>query len=376
MQIYKNIGLKISTLAFLLLFISNLSFAQDSTKSEKSESPEKFDAGKTIIEHVTDAHEWHIMELDGKPVAFPLPIILYSTDNGLTVFLSSKFEHGHADYNGYRMDGNKIVAVDANGKIDEAKTENIWDFSITKNVASILLVVTLMLFMFFSVVRTYKKNPGGTPKGLQSWVEPLIIFVRDDIAKSSIGEKHYKKYLPYLLTIFFFIWITNMLGLIPILPGGANVMGNLAVTATLASITFIITTVSGRKHYWRHIVAMPGVPVWVLIILTPIEIFGMFLKPLVLTIRLFANMLAGHIIALGFFCLIFIFGEMSTNVGLSVSIFSVAFVVFMTFLEILVAFIQAYVFTLLSAIYFGAAVEESHHEDAHTHNDMEQQLIV
>jgi F-type H+-transporting ATPase subunit a len=222
--------------------------------------------------------------------------------------------------------------------------------------------------MFISVAKSYRRRKGQAPKGMQSLIEPLIVFVRDDIAKSSIGPK-YHRYMPYLLTVFFFIWINNLLGLIPILPGGANVTGNLAVTGTLAVFTFIITTISANKHYWRHVFAMPGVPIPVLIILTPIEILGVFLRPFVLMIRLFANMSAGHIIALSFFSLIFIFGEMSPAVGLGVSIVSVAFVIFMTMLELLVAFLQAYVFTLLSAIYFGAAMEDHDHQnhDADVH---------
>jgi F-type H+-transporting ATPase subunit a len=173
--------------------------------------------------------------------------------------------------------------------------------------------------------------------------------------------------MPYLLTVFFFIWINNLLGLIPIMPGGANLTGNVAVTLTLAVITFIITTVNANGHYWRHVFAMPGVPVGVLILLTPIEILGVFLRPFVLMVRLFANITAGHIIALSFFSLIFIFGEMNTGAGLGFSLFSTAFTVFMMVMELLVAFLQAYVFTLLSAVYFGAAVEEGHHEEAHAH---------
>jgi F-type H+-transporting ATPase subunit a len=202
---------------------------------------------------------------------------------------------------------------------------------------------------------------------MQSLIEPIIIFIRDDVAKASIGEKKYLKYLPYLLTLFFFIWINNLLGLVPIFPGGANLTGNVAITMTLAVITFFIVSFSANKNYWHHIFAMPGVPKWVLFLLTPIEILGVFLRPFVLLVRLFANITAGHIIALSFFALIFIFGEMSVGLGYGVSIVSLAFTVFMTCLELLVAFLQAYVFTLLTAIYIGAAVEEAHH-DAHGHD--------
>ena len=202
------------------------------------------------------------------------------------------------------------------------------------------------------------------PKGLQSFMEPIILFIRDDVAKNSIGPK-YEKFMPYLLTVFFFIFINNLLGLVPFFPGGSNLTGNIAVCAVLAGITLLITLIVGNKHYWQHIFAMPGVPLPVLIILTPIELIGVVLRPFVLMIRLFANITAGHIIALAFFSLIFIFGELSTGAGFGVAIVSVLFTVFMGMLELLVAFLQAYVFTLLSAIYFGSAVEEAHHEDHH-----------
>ena len=191
-------------------------------------------------------------------------------------------------------------------------------------------------------------------------MELMIIFVRDDIARPAIGEKYYNRYLPFLLTVFFFIWLNNLLGLVPLFPGGANLTGNIAVPMVLAAMVFIITTISGKKTYWKHIFAMPGVPKPVLLILTPVEIIGMLLKPFVLMIRLFANITAGHIIILSFFSLIFIFGEINPVAGYGASIMSVSFVIFMSFLELLVAFLQAYVFTLLAAIYFGSAVEEEH----------------
>jgi len=324
---------------------------------------EKFNAGKLILEHIGDAYDWHLFG----HYSIPLPVIIYS-DKGCDMFSSTKFEHGHAAYQGnynYKLHENKVVVANEDGSVDKEATSKIWDFSITKNVAAMFISVIIMLWMFLAVAKAYKNKPGAAPKGLQSFVEPIIIFVRDDLAKSSIGEKKYERFMPYLLTVFFFIWINNLLGLLPIFPGGANVTGNIAITLTLAAITFIITLANGNAHYWRHIFAMPGVPPWVLILLTPIEILGIFLRPFVLMIRLFANMAAGHIIALSFFSLIFIFAEMSTIAGYGFSIFSTLFTVFMMALELLVAFLQAYVFTLLSAIYFGAAVEESHHHDAH-----------
>ncbi len=334
---------------------------------------EKFNAGKLISEHIGDAHDWHIMGEGASSVALPLPIIVYSQSRGLDVFMSSKFHHGHSTYKGYKLEENKIVAVNEleemdahHATVNEELTHQLYDISITKNVATLLFSIAILLYVMLSVAGAYTRNPGKAPKGMQSFIEPLIIFIRDDVAKASIGKK-YEKFMPYLLTVFFFILINNLLGLIPIIPGGANLTGNIAVTATLAVLTFIITSVNGTKHYWGHILAMPGVPKWVLFLLTPIEILGVFLRPFILMIRLFANITAGHIIALSFFSLIFIFGEINMGAGLGVSVVSVAFTVFMNFLELLVAFLQAYVFTLLSAIYFGAAVEEAHH-DTHDHD--------
>lgn len=365
---------KIKITALILTLFSAIAFNTLYANEEHAEAThevttKKFDAAKMITEHIADAHDWHI----AGHLSIPLPVIIYDTKKGWSCFSSSKFEHGHASYNGYSLSGNKIVSAQteemglepSDAITDESGSNgDIYDFSITKNVASIFLTVAIMLLIFLTVAKTYKRAPGSAPKGLlQNIVEPIIVFIRDDVAKASIGEKHHARFMPYLLTAFFFIWISNLLGLIPVL--GANVTGNIAVTLTLALITFVIITISGKKDYWRHVFAMPGVPVGVLVILTPIEIIGMFLRPFVLMIRLFANITAGHIIALSFFSLIFIFGETSTGTGLGVSVLSVAFTVFMMVLELLVAFLQAYVFTLLSAVYFGSAVEEHHHDDHH-----------
>ncbi len=357
------------TLLFNLFLGISFSFGENEGKKE---GEEKFNAGETIMEHVTDNHSWHILG----HTSLPLPVIIYS-DKGVECFSSSKFEEGRlavqGNYN-YGLIKGHIRVIGADIKIDEAATAKIWDFSITKNVASLFIGITVMLMIFLSVAKSYRKNAGKAPSGLQSWIEPLILFVRDDIAKPSIGEKHYRRFMPYLLTIFFFIWVNNLLGLIPIFPGGVNLTGNIAITLTLAVLTFIITTLNGNKHYWRHIFAMPGVPLWVLPLITLIEIMGVFLKPFVLMIRLFANIMAGHIIILSFISLIFIFGDMAKWIGYSVSPLSVGFSIFMGTLELLVAFLQAYVFTLLSAIYFGAAVEEHHHPPQH--HDTEQQAII
>jgi F-type H+-transporting ATPase subunit a len=278
--------------------------------------------------------------------------------------MSSKFHHGHSAYKGYKLnDADEIVPViPGTMKTDESKAKPL-DFSITKTVAGIFITVILMLIIFLSVAKRYKKEANRPPKGLQSVLEPLILFIRDDVARPSIGEHKYQAFMPFLLTLFFFILFANLLGLVPLFPGGANVTGNLSVTLVLATFTFLTTTFSGNKNYWQHIFNAPGVPWWLKIpipLMPIIEIAGMIIKPFVLMVRLFANILAGHIIILGFVSLIFIFGVANAAAGYGVSVVSVALTIFMNFLELLVAFIQAYVFVLLSAIYIGMATEESH----------------
>ncbi len=375
---------KTRTAALLIALFSLLfskSFAYDpgedtlKKKAEAAAAHEKkgFDAGKLITEHISDSYGWHMWGEGHHAVSIPLPVILYS-DKGLDIFMSSAFHHGQEDVvakNTYRLEENHIKVIE-NGVVNEEATAKLTDLSITKNVMSLLVSAFLLLWIFLSVAKSYKNRVGQAPKGLQSFIEPLIMFVRDDVAKTSIGPK-YEKFMPYLLTVFFFIFINNLMGLIPVFPGGANLTGNIAICAVLACFTLIIIFANSNGHYWRHIFAMPGVPAWVLIILTPIELLGVVLRPFVLMIRLFANITAGHIIALAFFSLIFIFGEMSTGAGLGVAVLSVAFTVFMGFMELLVAFLQAYVFTLLSAMYFGAAIEEGHHahDEHHAHDHVQ-----
>lgn len=320
---------------------------------------DKFDAGAMIIDHIGDGYGWHLWG----HTSLPLPVILY-TDKGLEVFSSNRLGHDphyeivQGQHYNYKLVEGKVLAVDAAGEPTEANA-NIYDFSITKNVAALLITVLLVVLVFFSVANGYKTNKGKAPSGVQSFFEPIILFLRDDVAKPAIGH-HYEQFMPFLLTVFFFILFSNLLGLIPVI-AGANLTGNIAVAAVLAAFTFIYVTIKGNGNYWSHIFFMPGVPKPVLLILTPIEILGVFLRPFVLMVRLFANITAGHIIALSFFGLIFIFGEMNQALGYGVGFFSVAFAVFMSLLEVLVAFIQAYVFTLLSAMYLGAATEEAHH---------------
>jgi F-type H+-transporting ATPase subunit a len=341
------------------VFISlHSGFATQADTTSHHEEP-AFNPGTMIVEHVIDSHEWHIMTIGNEHVSIPLPVILYNSGK-LDIFMSSKFHHGQESYNGYKLE----EEGENKGKIvDEATGEVPVDLSITKNVASMLISMLLIIIVFVSIGKSYTRRKGAAPKGLQSLLEPLILFIRDDVVKASIGEKHYEKYLPYLLTLFFFIFFNNLLGLVPVFPGGANLTGNIAITMVMAIFTFIITTFSANKNYWVHIVNTPGVPWWLKIpvpLMPIVELMGVFTKPFVLMVRLFANITAGHIIVLGFMSLIFIFGNINTGIGYGVSVVSVAFAVFMGLLELLVAFIQAYVFTLLSALYFGMATEEHH----------------
>ena len=368
-----RIQLKRMIISNALLIIALFSFSivsaseKDNHKENKDVHEKEFNPGTMIIEHIVDAYEWHILSYKNTHVSVPLPIILY--DKGkITAFFSSKFHHGHKSYKGYKIETEgknkgKIVAVKDNSLISDKDAVLPLDFSITKTTMGVFISIILLCFIFISVAKSYKKRKGEAPKGLQSLMEPVIIFIRDDIAKSSIGEKKYKKYMPFLLTVFFFIFFNNLLGLIPIFPGGANVTGNISVTLVLAVFTFVITTFSGNKNYWKHIFNAPGVPWWLKIpipLMPIIEIVGVFTKPFVLMIRLFANISAGHIVTLGFISIIFIFGNISPGLGYGVSFVSIIFAIFITFLEFLVALIQAYVFTLLSALYLGMATEEHH----------------
>lgn len=334
--------------------MSNHGESHESSSHGENHAPEKFAPGKMIMEHIADAHDWHMWGEGHDAVSIPLPVILYTQSKGITVFSSSRFEHGHAAYEGFELNGEgKVVWAEG------SNTEAIYDISLTKNVAAMLIAVFTILIITIGMAKSYKKNTGKAPKGFHNLVEPLILFIRDDIAKPSIGHKT-DKFMPLLLTIFSFIFVNNVFGLIPIFPGGANVTGNIAVAMVLALVVFVTINLNGNKYYWKHIF-MPDVPVWMYVIIIPIEILGVVLKPLVLMLRLFANITAGHLIILGFFSLIFIFGSMSQGLGYAVSPLSVAFTVFMGLLEMLVAFLQAFVFTLLTAIYIGMAVEEHHH---------------
>jgi F-type H+-transporting ATPase subunit a len=358
----KNSALK----ALFALFITFLSFqalasedieAKDNAAKNEHAAPhgeEKFDPTATILEHIGDSHSFHLWG----HTSMPLPVILF-TPNGLDVFSSSKLMDEHHEpiaftskYT-YLNEEEHIKVLNANGEVDEELSSKIYDFSITKNVFALFLSIAVILIIFLSVAGAYKKSVGKAPKGLQSWIEPIIIFIRDDIARPNIGYK-YEKFMPLLLTIFFFIWVNNLLGLIPIFPGSANVTGNIAITMVLATIVLIVVNVNGNKYYWSHIFK-PDVPFWLLPIMWVVEIIGVFSKPFALMIRLFANITAGHIIVLSLVSLIFIFKT------IAIAPVSVAFVIFMDVLELLVAFLQAFIFTMLTALFIGTAVEEHHH---------------
>lgn len=356
------------------------SMNSDSTAAENKHE-NKFDAGTFIMHHITDAHQIHFFTLNEgkeneKHISLYLPLIL-KDENGFKVFSSSHFYHHpitkeiegkhqhYYMYDGYLMfeekiykaEGEEGIKFDETGKI---ANQSVLDFSPTKSIIGILITIVLLLVMFGSAAAKYRKNPLKAPTGLQAWLEPMVLFIRDEVAIPSIGKDKADRFVPFLLTTFFFIWLANLLGLIPFI-GGFNVMGTLGVTIVLATVVFIITNVNGKSHYWTHIFWPPGVPFPIKLILVPIEIISIFMKPMVLMIRLTANITAGHIIILAFTCLVFIFGQQSAGAGYGAGVGSVLFMVFMYFIELLVTFLQAYVFTLLTAMYFGSAIEEPHH---------------
>lgn len=330
-------------LSFLLTLSIGLFGTAKANQEEGHEGEKKeLNVSEVIIEHVLDNHVWHLT--DG--LVIPLPVIVYSEEKGLDFFSSGNFfeHHQPVEYKGYKLEHDHIYLADS-GKA-------VWDFSITKNVLMLFINAFLLIAVLLTVAKAYKKNKGGAPKGIQSFIEPVVLFVKDEIVKPNIGPK-YEKYLPYLLTLFFFILFGNLLGL---LPGAANLTGNIAVTATLAVFTFLITNISGNKNYWMHILWTPGVPLPLRIIILPVEIIGIFTKPFSLMIRLFAAVTAGHIVLLSLVCLTFIFNSWAVGVGSSI------FVLFISLIELLVAGIQAYVFTLFSSLYIGMAVEEHEHD--------------
>lgn len=343
------------------------------------EKETKYDAKSVIMHHIGDAHEWEFFATESFHATLPLPVIVYSKENGLDIFLSSAFKHKEGDehnhdaakyYNNYILHHEKIYLADANGELvmdEEHHAANVMpmDFSLTKNVASMIVSLLLLSLVFIKVANAYTKKGQLVPKGMQSLMEPLILFVRDDVVRPNMGKKTGDAFMPYMLTLFFFIWFNNLLGL---LPGAANVTGNIAVTAVLALVTLVITNLKGNKYYWGHIFNPPGVPKPLLLIMWPVEILGIFTKPFALMIRLFANITAGHIIILSILGLIFMFSNGGVNVGagFGVSLAALPLALFLFCLELLVAFLQAFIFTMLTSLFIGQAMEDhGHHDEAH-----------
>ena len=361
MSLLKNI------LKYVIILFLSLNFQSGfASENESKETEEEMNVGKIILEHLADSYEWHITSIGEKHISIPLPVIVRSQKSGWHVFLSSKFHHGHAGYKDFYIaeEGDykgKIVEKDISGK--EIRP---FDISITKNAFSLLFNSTLLILLILYVARWYKKknrdNNYQAPKGFVALMEMLIMSVVDDLVKPCVG-KDYKKFAPYLLTVFFFIFLNNLMGLIPFFPGGANVTGNIAVTLVLALFTFFIVNIFGTKEYWKEIF-WPEVPTWLKApapLMPAIEVVGMFTKPFALMIRLFANIMAGHSITLGLTFLIFVTVKSGPVLNTSMTVVSILLTVFISFVELLVAYIQAYVFTMLSAVFIGLARVEHHH---------------
>lgn len=344
----------VATFSFFLLTFSTNLFAQENQETIQ-EREDAFDPTEMIMHHIQDAHSFHFFTYKDFHATIYLPVILYSPQKGFSVFSASKFGHeGELTYEGYKLEnGNKIVPVEAG--------TTVYDFSLTRNVVQMFLVGILFIWAMFGVARKYKKGIGVKtgPKGFQNFMEIIIIFIRDNVAKANLGSR-WERYMPLLLTIFFFILTNAMFGLIP---GVANVPGNIAFTLTLGIVALIVILFSTTGHFWKHLFWPPGVPFFVKVILVPVELVGtLLIKPGALVIRLFANMIAGHIVILAFVGLIFIFGGMFTALGFGFSPLSMVFIIFDYFLEILIAFIQAFIFTVLTAIFIGQGFEGSEHD--------------
>ncbi|WGD35741.1 F0F1 ATP synthase subunit A [Olleya sp. YS] len=363
-----------------MLFASTIALAETPVKDGANDGGQvdtKTEVEEYILHHIQDSHDFHLFSYtndagERKHIGFPLPVIIW-TSNGLTTFMSSEFHHDDSgqvivEKNGLKFTKihSKIYELDAGAStvaFDEehhaTNAHKVLDFSITKSVVGVLFVGLLMLFWFSRLAKQYKNN--AIPKGFSRVLEPLVLYVRDEIAKPNIGEKHYRRFTGYLMTVFFFIWILNLLGLTPL---GFNVTGQLAVTACLAIFTLIIYTASGNKDYWMHILWMPGVPILIRPVLAIIELAGaLIIKPFSLLVRLFANISAGHIVVMSLIAIMFTLKKSLGVVGATSLSLVLSF--FITLIEVLVAFLQAYIFTMLSALFIGMAVAEHDHDHDH-----------
>ncbi len=378
--------LSLLVLVFGLFFQANYSFAQQEEKpvvagteaaAEHKEEKKGINITEIVFGHVSDSHEWHFFSTesaDGKENAFaiPLPMIIYQPGKGLSFFLSNKFEEWKKNEETQTYISNSHEGLHMEKKMKEKVIADdgsqVYDFSLTKNVISMFIGVFLLLWLMTKASKNYKYGPMNAPKGFQNFIEIVVVFIRDEVAIPNLGAKKAGKFMPLLLTIFFFIWINNLLGL---LPGGANFTGNIAVTAFLALVAFIVMIANSNKHFWSHLLNPPDVPFAAKVLLVLIEIMSLFIKPIALMIRLFANMLAGHIVILSVICMIFIFAGLSKLAGTLFVPVSIAFSIFMFMLELLVAAIQAFIFANLTSVFLGQVMEgddhghEAHGEHAH-----------
>jgi F-type H+-transporting ATPase subunit a len=351
--------------------------AEAKANAHHAEKEGGFSLKNELFSHIMDSHDWHIFSVGEGEHAFhatvPLPVIVYTASKGLNIFSSSRFHHGHESYNGFTLNKVGTTKTDANGKVVERMAEEItaeggekvWDFSITKNILCMFISMALLIWIALAAAKGSKQN-GATkaPKGLQNVLEPIITFIRDNVAKPFLGSK-WANYMPLLLTFFFFIWINNLLGLLPL---GFNLTGNIAVTAMLALIFFVVMLFKSNKYFWGHIFNPPGVPLGIKFILVPIEFISIFIKPVALALRLFANIFAGHTIIICIISLIFIMAsKFGSGAGIGSMFISIPFTIFMFFIELLVAAIQAFIFTNLAAVFIGQATEEHHHTHEEGH---------
>lgn len=365
---------------FAFVFLLALIPLQPLAASEANTEKKELDVKELILDHLSDAYEWHFFTWGETHVSIPLPVIVKTQSSGWNplegwhVFMSTKFHHGQEAYNGFYVaqEGEyhgKVVEKNAAG--EEVRP---FDLSLTKDAVSLIITSILLITIILNVAKWYRKQEKDgqmkAPKGFIGMMEMLIMGIQDDVIKPCVG-KNYKKFSPYLLTVFFFIFFNDLMGLIPLFPGGANVTGNIAVTLVLAVFTFVIVNVFGTKEYWKE-VFWPDVPTWLKVpipIMPAIELVGVFTKPFALMIRLFANILAGHSIVLGLTCLIFVTTKLGPVINTSMTVVSVLLTVFISFVELLVAYIQAYVFTMLSAVFIGLAQVEPHHHAKHENSE-------
>ena len=340
--------------------------ASDSTSSvipDPIGDPDEIDVGEILFGHVGDSYSWHLTEWNGKHISIPLPCIVRSS-TGWHCFMSSRIEHGH-EYEGLFIAGEgryegKIVEREPDGELIRP-----FDISITKNVASLIFTALLLILLILWTAGWYRKHDAseeGAPEGFAGLMELMIMMVNDEIIRPSVGEKEYRRYAPYLLTAFFFIFLCNLIGLIPFFPGGANVTGNIAVTLVLALCTFVAINVFADRHYWKEVL-WPDVPLFLkfpIPIMQTIELFGLISKPFSLMVRLFANIMAGHMMVLGLVSVIFVTVKLGPVINGSMTVIAMVFGLVINCLELLVAFIQAYVFTMLSAVFIGMAHQGGH----------------